>query len=155
MAYKDLINRFSATRVGGAIARTISARIDPWIYRKTGGRFVSVGRPTIPQLVLTTTGRKTGQPRSVQLGYVPDGDGWLLVGSNFGQAKHPAWSHNLIAQPEVTIELDGETIPVTARLLSPAEKAAVWPRLVETVPQYAVYVTRTDRDIRVFRLSRR
>jgi deazaflavin-dependent oxidoreductase (nitroreductase family) len=150
--YGDFVNRFSTTRVGSWIARRLAARVDPHLYRWSKGRFTSTGPPTIPQLILTTVGRKTGRPRSVQLGYLADGGDHVVVASNFGQGHHPAWSHNLLADPRATVEVDGRTETVVAERLSAAEKAALWPRLVAVVPQFDVYVTRTDRSINVFRL---
>jgi len=153
VTYGDLVNRFSTTRMGSWIARQLAARVDPHLYRWSRGRFTSAGPPTIPQLVLTTVGRKSGRPRSVQLGYLADGGDYVVVASNFGQARHPAWSHNLLAEPRATVEVDGRTETVVAERLSDARKQAIWPRLVGVVPQFAVYVTRTDRNIRVFRLQ--
>jgi deazaflavin-dependent oxidoreductase (nitroreductase family) len=150
--YGDIVNRFSTTRVGAWIARQVAARVDPHVYRWSKGRFTSTGPPTIPQLILTTVGRKSGQPRSVQLGYLADAGDYVVVASNFGRGHHPAWSHNLLAEPQATVEVDGRTETVRAERLSDAEKAAIWPRLVAVVPQFDVYVTRTDRNIKVFRL---
>jgi len=152
VTYSDLVNRFSTTRVGSWIARTVAARIDPYIYRWSKGRFTSTGLPTIPQLVLTAVGRNSGQPRSVQLGYLADGDDFVVVASNFGQPNHPAWSYNLVAEPCATVEVDGRTVAVVTERLGDDEKDALWPRLVGVIPQFDVYVARTDRNIRVFRL---
>jgi deazaflavin-dependent oxidoreductase (nitroreductase family) len=153
--YARWVNWFSTTSVGSWIARTFAARVDPWIYRVSGGRFTSTGALTIPQLVLTTTGRKTGKRHDVQLGYLADGRDCLVVASNFGQAHHPAWSYNLAANPLASVYVDGKDIPVTAERVPDDEKERLWPRLVAVVPQFAVYVTRTDRNIRVFRLRPR
>ncbi len=154
MAYRDLVNRFSTTRFGSWLARTMAARVDPWLYRVSKGRFTSTGVPTVPQLVLTTTGRRSGQPRSVQLGYLDEGDDFVVVASNFGQEHHPAWSYNLTADPVATVEVDGDRIDVTATEVTGADKDAVWPRLDEVVPQFRVYRTRTDREIHIYRLER-
>jgi deazaflavin-dependent oxidoreductase (nitroreductase family) len=152
--YARMVNRFSTTKAGSWVARTVASRIDPWIYRATRGRFTSTGVPTIPQLILTTTGRKSGVARDVQLGYAVEGGDFLVVGSNFGQAHHPAWALNLAANPLATVTVDGNRVAVRAERLSHDDKERVWPRLVSVVPQFTVYVTRTDRDIRVFRLKR-
>lgn len=153
-AYKRFINWLSATKPGGWLVRRTAAHVDPWIYRRTKGRFTMAGPLTIPQLVLTTTGAKSGQARTVQLGCLPEGDGrWYVVASNFGQEHHPAWMHNLLAHPEATVESDGRTVAVQATVLSDEERDALWPRLDEVVPQFATYRTRTDRSIRVFRLD--
>ena len=154
MAYKDFINRFSTTPAGRFIAQHVGSRLDPWIYRKSGGRFTSGGPPTIPQLVLTSIGRRSGNPRPAQLGYARDGDDLLVVASNFGTARHPAWRANLRAEPRARVLLDGEEFPVVAEELDAAGKERAWPILDAVVPQYRIYRTRTDRDISIFRLRR-
>lgn len=154
--FDDLVNRFSTTTVGRWVGSRVAARIDPVVFKLSGGRFTSTGKPTLPMLALTTTGRRSGQKRTVQLAYVDDGDGWLVVASNFGQDHHPAWRHNLDADPNAWILLDsGDDIAVRAEPLSDEEKAARWPDIEAVVPQMAVYPTLTDRNIRVFRLTRR
>lgn len=155
MAYADLVNRLSATRFGGWLARRTAAHLDPWIYRRTGGRFTSTGRPTIPQITLTTTGRRSGQLRSVQLAALHDGDDLIVVASNFGQAHHPAWMHNLLAEPNASVRDGADVHDVVAEPLTAAEKEAIWPRLHAIVPQFSTYLERTDRDIQIFRLRRR
>ena len=152
MAYADLVNRFSATAAGSWLARNTAARIDPLIYRATGGRFTMTGPPTVPQLTLTTMGRKSGQRRDVQLAYLADGDDYLVVASNFGQEHHPGWRYNLDADPRCVVRCGRVVTEARAEVLTDGEKAEVWPRLCEIVPQFETYVERTDRNIRVFRL---
>lgn len=153
MGYRELVNKFSTTAVGRFIGKTLAARIDPALYKLSGGRVTSVGPQVIPQLVLTTTGRKSGKERSVQLGYTADGKDYIVVASNWGGEKHPAWSYNLDADPTAKVQLGKDIKRVMARRLSSDEKKAIWPKLVANVPQYATYVLRTDRDIKVYRLS--
>ncbi len=153
--YDDLVNRFSTTRFGRFVGSRVAARIDPVVFRATKGRYTSTGRPTLPMLALTTTGRRTGKRRTVQLAHVRDGDDWLVVASNFGQEHHPAWRHNLDADPNAWILVDGVEVPVRAEVLSDEEKARRWPDIEQVVPQMKVYPTLTDRNIRVFRLRRR
>ncbi len=159
--YVDFMNWFSMTKPGSAFARTVVARLDPLLYKLSGGRLTSVGPPVIPMIVLTTMGRRSGKPRSVQLGFIRDPEAespkaadLYTVASNFGQQHHPAWSYNLQANPQCEVNLNGEVFHAKAERLSDEEKARVWPKLVEAVPQYAVYVTRTSRDIGVWRLRR-
>jgi deazaflavin-dependent oxidoreductase (nitroreductase family) len=106
-------------------------------------------------VVLTTTGAKTGQPRETLLGSFPDGDNaWLIVASFGGNAKNPAWYHNLAAHPDqVQIEVGGRKVKVTAGQLSGAERADAWQRIVTASPRYAGYATKTDREIPVIRLT--
>ena len=130
-----------------------SAHIDPFLFKATGGRFTSIGPSVIPQVLLTTTGRKSGQKREAQLVYT-DIDGAVhIVASNFGGKTHPAWSHNLDADPNATMQITRERIPVRAKLLSNGEKDAVWERLVDNIPNYKVYKQRTNRNIKVYRLD--
>jgi deazaflavin-dependent oxidoreductase (nitroreductase family) len=97
-------------------------------------------------------GRRSGQPRTVQLAYEPDGDDYLVVASAMGAEQHPAWRHNLEAAGAGTIQVRGLVVDVEASLLSDQEKAQVWPRIKATIPQMATYEQRTDRNIGVFRL---
>ena len=153
--YDDLVNRFSTTAVGRFLGSRVIARIDPLIFKATGGRYTSTGKPTLPMLALTTTGRRSGQRRTVQLAYVRDGDDWLVVASNWGREHHPAWSHNLDADPDAWILVDGADVAVRAEPLTDEEKRERWPAIEAVVPQMKVYPTLTDRNIRVFRLVRR
>ena len=106
-------------------------------------------------LVLTTTGAKSGLQRETPLATMPDGDAFYVVGSNFGREKHPAWTGNLIANPQARVTFRGRTIDVRARQLSDDEKAAVWPKLTKMWPTYDRYVERSGRNLRVFRLEPR
>lgn len=153
MAYRDFINWFSVTPVGRWIAKTLSSRLDPILYKLSGGKITSVGPQVIPQLVLTTTGRKSGKQRSVQLGYTEDGDDVLVVASNFGGTNHPAWSYNLDADPNAKIQLGADTKDVVALRLTDSEKAILWPKIADTIPQMKSYVQRTSRNIKVYRLK--
>lgn len=153
MSYRDFINWFSVTPVGRWIAKTLAAKVDPALYRLSGGRFTSTGPLTIPQLTLTTIGRKSGKERVVQLGYTEDGDDVLVVASNFGGTHHPAWSYNLDANPQARMRLGVQDKPVVAIRLTDSEKAIVWPKIEKTIPQMKSYKVRTDRNIKVYRLK--
>ena len=153
MSYRDFVNWFSVTPVGRSLVRTVASRVDPILYKMSGGRVTSVGPQVIPQLVLTTTGRKSGKERSVQLGYTEDGDDLLVVASNFGCPNHPAWSHNLDANPNAKVQLGSEKTEVVAARLTDSEKAILWPKIADTIPQMKSYVKRTERNIKVYRLT--
>lgn len=152
--YSRFVNWLSATRVGTWLVRHVASRLDPVVFRLTGGRLTSTGKPTLPMLTLYAVGRRSGQPRPVQLAYHRDGDDYLVVASAMGQERHPAWRYNLEAHPEVEVLLRGGRFPARAELLRPEEKAAVWPAVRRTIPQMTTYEQRTDRDIRLFRLRR-
>jgi deazaflavin-dependent oxidoreductase (nitroreductase family) len=132
----------------------LNAKILPPIDRvaeRFTGRSAS-GR-VVPTLMLTTTGRKSGQPRTTPLLYVEHDGGWVVIGTNFGQEHHPAWTGNLLARPEAEVQVDGRTVPVTARGVSDEEFAELWPRFVRIYPGYEDYRGRLERDARMFHLS--
>ncbi|MFM1724151.1 nitroreductase/quinone reductase family protein [Rhodococcus sp. PAM 2766] len=108
-------------------------------------------------LVLTTVGRKSGEPRSTPVGWFAGRDGsWFIVASAAGARSNPAWYLNLAAHPdEVTIEVGGESIPVTARELHDAERAEAWAAITAAAPQFAKYEQKTDRELPVIELTRR
>jgi deazaflavin-dependent oxidoreductase (nitroreductase family) len=153
--YSRFVNWFSATRVGSFVVKHVASRIDPVLFRWSNGRFTSTGKPTLPMLALTTTGARSGQPRIVQLAYHRDGDDLLVVASAMGQDRHPAWRYNLDAHPDVRVLVRGEEYAAVASVLAPDEKAARWDDIATTIPQMRVYERRTDREIRVYRLTRR
>jgi deazaflavin-dependent oxidoreductase (nitroreductase family) len=132
----------------------VFAKADRWVLWRTKGRLTVTGPPLFPTMVLVTTGAKTGEPRRVALVYLPDGDGALVVASNFGRERHPAWSANLLAQPAFEVAAGGERWTGRARLLEADEKAARWPELVAHMPAWDGYTQVTDRDLRVFALER-
>jgi deazaflavin-dependent oxidoreductase (nitroreductase family) len=153
--YASLVNRFSATRAGSWLVKHVAAKVDPKLFRATNGRFTLTGVPTLPMLTLTAVGRRSGQSRSIQLAYHErDGDRYV-VASAMGQERHPAWSYNIEATPEVEVQARGERYPALATRLSDVEKAEIWPQLTGTIPQIRTYERRTDRDIKVYRLTRR
>lgn len=152
--YARLVNRFSATRAGSWTVKHIASKVDPVLFRWSGGRFTSTGRPTLPMLALTTTGAKSGLPRTVQLAFHREGDDLLVVASAMGQERHPAWRYNLDAHPEVRVLVRGEEFDAVATVLTPEEKAARWDAIATTIPQMRTYEQRTDREIRVYRLRR-
>jgi deazaflavin-dependent oxidoreductase (nitroreductase family) len=126
--------------------------VDRLLSKVTGGRVVLSGA-LVPSLVLETTGAKTGQRRTSPLACLPEDDGtFLVVGSNFGRDRHPAWTANLRAHPDATITFRGRTTPVRAVLLDAEQKAEVWPRLTAVWPNYDRYTEVSGRDLRVFRL---
>ena len=105
-------------------------------------------------LALTTTGARSGVPRTVTLAWFPDGeDAWLVVASYGGAAQHPAWYVNMAKHPEhVWITVGGRKIHVRPESLKGAERAEAWRRIVAQAPGYAGYATKTDREIPVVRL---
>jgi len=117
------------------------------VLRLSNGRLANRGFG-MPVLILTTTGRKTGQRRTTVLtSPVQDGDTIVLVASYGGDDRHPTWFLNLRDHPEVEITMDGRTRRMRARVASPEEKAELWPRVVAAYRGYGQYQQRTARDI--------
>ncbi|KUN07124.1 deazaflavin-dependent nitroreductase [Streptomyces yokosukanensis] len=149
-----VVQRVSSTRAFAKIAPHVVPALDRTVHRLTGGRFL-LSAQMLPGVILTSTGARSGLPRTTPLACMPQEDGrsWLLVGSNFGRTGHPAWTHNLLARPDVSISWRGRDLPVTARLLTGEERARAWTALVAFWPPYATYQARVAREIRLFRLT--
>ena len=119
-----------------------------FVYQKSGGR-IGGRLPGKRFLLLTTTGRRTGQERTQPLLYVRDGNRFVVVGSNGGDDRAPAWWLNLKAQPEARVQADRETHAVRAREAHGAERDALWVSLDRSYQYYADYRRRTSREIPV------
>jgi deazaflavin-dependent oxidoreductase (nitroreductase family) len=128
------------------------SRVNSWIYLKTDGRWGARFLRGAPVLLLTTTGKKSGEPRTTPLLYLWHGDDVLVVASSGGMARHPFWYTNLLANPRVTMQIGGQVEPRVAEPLDPAQKAEVWPALVAMYLDFDTYQSWTDRDIPVVRL---
>ena len=125
--------------------------VDRFVTRVTKGRIIAYG--FLPSLILTTVGRKSGQPREQPLGYVPDGGGFVVIGSNWGQAAHPAWSANLLAHSQAVVRIKGRDIPVDATLVTGPERDRLWALLLRVWPAYQTYAERAPhRTLRIFKL---
>ncbi|GAB1816659.1 hypothetical protein MUNTM_57030 [Mycobacterium sp. MUNTM1] len=106
-------------------------------------------------VMLTTTGAKSGERRTVAVYGIPHPDGVGLIASNFGGAKHPAWYHNLKANPEATVTVGRDTWNTTARLATPDERDEIWAKGVALYPGWRKYEVRVgDRHIEAFVLPR-
>ena len=144
-----------ATKAGGAIHRTLAAPIDGALMNLTKGR-VSSGFGTVRLVVLRSTGAKTGAPRDVPLGYLTDGDDVILIASNYGQPRNPAWYRNLVANPKVEV-LAGKrsgTYKAT-EITDPSERDRIWNLALDQYAGYADYEARaSDRTIPLVRLER-
>ncbi|MEX0170424.1 nitroreductase family deazaflavin-dependent oxidoreductase [Streptomyces sp. LMG1-1-1.1] len=150
-----LVQKVSSTRTFARIAPHVIPAMDRTVHRLTRGRVLLSAR-MLPGVILTARGAKTGQPRVTPLACMPEPDGgWLLIGSNFGRPGHPAWTANLLAHPDAHVNWHGEDIPVHAELLAGEARAAAWRSALEFWPPYASYQARVEREIRLFRLTRR
>ena len=122
------------------------------VYRETNGEqgYLWNGAPI---LLLTTTGRKSGQARTSALLFGRDGDDLLLVASQGGAPTHPNWYHNLSANPDVELQVQGDVFPAIARTATADEKSRLWSIMTEVWPNYDAYQERTDREIPVVVLT--
>ncbi len=124
-----------------------------WLYEHTGGR-IGGRSPMGPMLLLTTTGRKSAQPRTTPLLYVPEGPDFLVVASNGGRDQAPAWLANLTSRPEATVQVGPERVAVVAEILVGADKDAVWSTLMAQYRGWDEYQQLTTREIPAVRLRR-
>jgi F420H(2)-dependent quinone reductase len=144
------LDRPSTTRV----IKVMSA-VHTRMYRATGGRLGknwrigSAVRQPVPVCLLTTIGRKSGQPRTVPLVFMRDGSNVVLVASKGGLPENPQWYGNVKANPAVEIEIGKQRSAYRAREANADERAVLWPRLVEMYADFASYQTWTDREIPV------
>jgi deazaflavin-dependent oxidoreductase (nitroreductase family) len=131
----------------------------PWVAKHTREYVESDGRKGhkwrgVHTLVLTTTGRRSGDKRRNALIYGTDGDDYIVVASKGGHKNHPLWYLNLVADPNVQVQVLGEKFKARARAASPEEKKRLWPKMAKIWPEYDKYQARTDRDIPVVILER-
>ncbi len=137
------------------VAPHVVPGLDKAVHRITRGK-VMLSAQMLPGVILTVKGAKTGQLRSTPLACMPEASGgWVLIGSNFGRPGHPAWTANLLRNPDAQVSWKGRDVAVRARLLEGEERAAVWQAVLGFWPPYATYQARIEREIRLFRLERR
>src|SRR5579863_8192667 len=119
-------------------------------FRANGGKV----QGWAPLILLTTKGAKSGQTRVYPLMSVPYGDNYIAIASKGGAPKNPLWYHNLLAHPNVTVEVGNETLAATARLLTGAEREQAFAKAVTVFAPYGEYQKKTAREIPVFLLER-
>lgn len=139
------------------INQRIAAHIELYL-KDPGAAHMWDARPVglsgkVPTLLLTTVGRKSGEPRHVPLLYVDDGDGYLIVGSKGGNSHHPVWFLNLQANPRCQVRVGAPPVNAVARVLEGDAYASAWQNVSARYPTYAKYQSRTDRKIPVIRLK--
>ena len=123
-------------------------------YEETGGKVGHDWNGT-SALILHAIGRKSGDTHKLPLIYGRDGNDYVIVASKGGAPTHPGWYLNLLAHPDVKIQVRDKVIPVSARTATPAEKKRVWPIMTAQWPGYDDYQTKTTRDIPVVLLTPR
>ena len=133
------------SRVGNLMGRALN-KTHSSVYRRSGGRLwgTMFGGPV---LLLNTTGRKSGQRRTNPLLYVRDGEVFVLIASNAGAPRHPAWYLNLMANPDATVEVGDRKVRVRAEVVEGEEKARLWQKMVAMYSSYDDYQKKTVREI--------
>lgn len=147
-----LNSRFS--RALGTRGLRAAGKLNVPIYRLTRGRLMG-SVSGAPVMLLTTTGRKSGQPRTAPVCFLADADRLVVIGSNAGNPQAPAWALNLVANPDAEAEIRGQRRPVRARVAEGEERAELWRRMNEQYSGFDDYRERTSRDIRLFVLEPR
>jgi len=153
--WQRALQRVAATRAGSWLFSHTAHRVDRVLLAATSGR-VSTSRVLagLPTIRLTTTGAKTGKERTVPVMGLRDGDRWVVVASNWGGAGHPAWFHNLRANPEVEVTHREETGSYVARVLDGDRREQYWERARELYVGFEAYRRRSgDREIPVVELA--
>jgi deazaflavin-dependent oxidoreductase (nitroreductase family) len=144
--------RFSMSMPAGMLRAL--GRVNVPIYRLTRGRLLGkIGKA--PVLLLTSTGRRSGEPRTTPVLYLEDDGRYVVIGSNAGNASTPAWAHNLKANPTAEVQVGSRRIAVHARVAEGHERAALWRKANEQYGGFEDYEARTSRDISVFVLEPR
>jgi len=122
------------------------SRLNVFVYRLTGGSMMNRMEGS-PICLVTMTGRKSGRILTTPLMYTAHGDDVLLVASLGGAPKNPVWYYNLVAHPDITIQVGTDKRRMRARQASADEKAQLWPVVVASYPSFDAYRQKTDRDI--------
>jgi deazaflavin-dependent oxidoreductase (nitroreductase family) len=117
------------------------------VYRLSGGRIGRTVRGTLPMLLLEHRGARSGTVRTTPLGYIRDGENLVIIASKGGHPRNPSWFHNLMAHPDVRVQIGSTRAPVRAREAQPAERARLWPAVVAAYAGYDAYQARTAREI--------
>lgn len=131
-----------------------AGKLNTPVYRLSGGRIgARVGKA--PVLLLTTTGRKSGEKRTAPVVYLQDGERMVVINTNAGNAKVPAWSLNLAADPLAEVEVGRRRIPVRARVAEGEERADLWRRHNEQYSGFDEYDAELDREPKVIVLEPR
>jgi deazaflavin-dependent oxidoreductase (nitroreductase family) len=142
--WQSIFQRFLMTRLITAIVAPVLHHVDSLILRLSGGRLDITRASGLPIIELTTIGAKTGEPRTLPLAGYPDGDSFVLIASNYGRERHPAWYHNLKANPECTVKKDGLNGVFTARETNGEERDRYWDLASSYYEGYEVYKQRAS-----------
>jgi deazaflavin-dependent oxidoreductase (nitroreductase family) len=151
---ESMLERIGMTSAGYQFLLHVAPAIDKAVIPRTKGKWSSLGRNRVG--LLTSTGAKSGQPRTQPLVCIDgEDDTILLIGSNYGRPQHPGWSANLIAHPECTLEFRGPPTRYRATLLEGEARERAWERAIDWVQGFAAYKEKcAPRQIRVFELRK-
>lgn len=145
--------KLASSKAGAWYFINVTARLDPWLLKRTDGRFSSL--PGQPILLLKHTGAKTGAARETPLVYATDGEDIILIASFGGSPNHPAWYHNLRANPSCEVIAHNRSGRYRADELKGADRAAMWEKALDVYGGYEVYQERAEeRVIPVLRLRK-
>lgn len=148
-----MLQPFAASRLGGRLFLTVFPWIDKRVMPLTRGRLrVGIGQPVC---LLHCTGARSGEARTVPLLYTPRGSELVLVASRAGTDQHPAWYHNVIAHPDVEVEINGIRRPMRAREVDGPERNDLWALVNDNYAGYETYQGRTRRRIPVLLFAER
>jgi deazaflavin-dependent oxidoreductase (nitroreductase family) len=152
--FKRALFAFAVSKAGTWYSSQLGARIDPWLLRATRGR-VDHAFGQIPIVLLLVRGARSGVERTVPLLYFSDGGDVILVASSYGRAKYPAWYYNLTANPNVRLEVRGQSAPYTSREETGTERDRLFELAKKVYPGYLEYERRTAgiRRVPVLRLT--
>lgn len=152
-AFRPAVAWVSRTRLFRRIGPSIMPPLER-AWTRLGGR-TPLSDLGVPSLVLHTIGAKTGLLRDTELMYCPDGDDMLITGSNFARDTHPAWTANLLANPDAAVTVHRRLVEVRAVLVPSSEREETWVKLEANWPGYRDYERAAGRELRIFRLTRR
>jgi deazaflavin-dependent oxidoreductase (nitroreductase family) len=154
-AAQRAVRRFASSRPGARLFARLAPPVDRALARLADGRTLAEIVAGLPTVLVTTTGARTGEPRTTPLAAIPHGDALALVGTNFGGRRTPAWYFNLRTHPHAEVRYRERSVRVRAREATPAEHAAVMAEARSVNAGYAAYEGRiTDRPIHVMVLER-
>lgn len=154
-SFQKLLRRFAGSGPGSWLFARVLHRIDRPVYRLTGGRhtFASL-LPGLPVVMLTTTGARSGQARTVPVLGLPVDDTIAVIASNFGQHRHPGWYHNLRAHPEGSVVVDGHSRRFRAAEADGERRVRIWNEGLRVYPGWTQYERRAPhRRIAIFVLE--
>jgi deazaflavin-dependent oxidoreductase (nitroreductase family) len=151
---RRLIRRAAGTKPGSWVFARVAHHLDRLVFRASGGRTTLASWVSgLPVVMLTTTGARSGRQVMIPILGVPEGEGVVIVASNFGQAHHPAWFHNLRADPRARLALHGPPRDVVAHEITGSERDRLLALATEIYPGFPAYVQRAaPRQISLFRL---